>query len=252
MKDFEYKPARDHGLAPQDQLKSVQREAGLTAWCTQTIWRVLVRLYLRMYHRLEVRGAERIPASGPIVVVANHTSHLDALVLASALPWRLRQRAFPIAAGDVFFETPTVSLFSAMMLNALPMWRKKCGPHALQILRERLISEPALYILFPEGSRSRDGKMKDFKPGIGMMIAGTAAQVVPAHISGAWRAWRPGASMPSPRKVRVRFGSPMSFEGVPQDRAGWEGVSQALEDAVRELRPAARRSAAPHDSAPQL
>jgi 1-acyl-sn-glycerol-3-phosphate acyltransferase len=71
---------------------------------------------------------EKLPAHGPFVLAANHCSHLDALVLDSALKPRHRERAFPMAAGDVFFQTKAISVFSAIMLNALPMWRKNCGP----------------------------------------------------------------------------------------------------------------------------
>ena len=74
-------------------------------------------------------------------------------------------KIFPIAAGDVFFETPAWAAFAAGIMNALPMWRKKFGPHALQELRQRLVEEPCAYILFPEGARSRDrvGRPKAFR-----------------------------------------------------------------------------------------
>src|SRR5262245_9485206 len=98
------------------------------------------------WHRLKVRGRRYLPRRPPFVLAANHQRHLDALVLASPLPWRLRDHIFPIAAGDVFFETPAMSAFSAFFLNALPMWRKKCGPHALLQLRQRLVEEPCAYI----------------------------------------------------------------------------------------------------------
>ena len=81
-------------------------------------------------------------------MIANHTSHLDALLLAAALPCRLCDCVFPVAAGDVFFNTPATSLFSATLLNALPMWRKNCGPHALADLKKRLIEEPCGLICF--------------------------------------------------------------------------------------------------------
>jgi len=156
MEDWHYQPAGDLHLKPTEGLRSLQREAGLAGHVTQTAWRAIVRAYLLGYHRLKVEGAEHLPAQPPFVMIANHTSHLDALVLASAMPWRLRRSVFPIAAGDVFFETPVAALFAAMMLNALPMWRKRCGSHAMQELRERLIKGPSIYILFPEGTRSRD------------------------------------------------------------------------------------------------
>ena len=165
MDDWKYQPARDGHLPPDERLKSLQREIGLLAFLAQGTWRLTARSYLKIYHRLTVVGGGRMPRSAPFVVIANHSSHLDALSLAAALPWHLRQRAFPIAAGDVFFQTTASSFFSALALNALPMWRKRCGTHALDELRGRLVGEPAIYILFPEGTRTRDGKMGKFKPG---------------------------------------------------------------------------------------
>src|SRR4029077_17235425 len=89
-------------------------------------------------HRLTIIDGEKLPAHGPFVLAANHCSHLDALALGAALTPRHRERAFPIAAGDVFFQTKVTSTFSAIMLNALPMWRKNCGPTPLARLRGKL------------------------------------------------------------------------------------------------------------------
>ena len=236
MDDWQYKPAADTGLAPGESLRSLKRETGLVGSFTQAGWRALVRTYLRGYHRLRVSGIEHLPKSAPFVMIANHTSHLDAVTLASALPWRLRRSAFPIAAGDVFFETPTAALFSAMMLNALPMWRKRCGSHAMQELRERLLGEPAIYVLFPEGTRSRDGQMGRFKPGIGMIVAGAEVPVVPCFLEGAHRAFAPGSSLPRPVPLALRIGPPRMFAGVANERAGWQQIAAELEAAVGALR----------------
>lgn len=232
MDDWEYQPAADTGLAPGERLRSLKRETGLLGSLTQSAWRVLVRAYLRGYHRLRVTGAEHLPKTAPFVMIANHSSHLDAVTLASALPWRLRRSAFPIAAGDVFFETPVASIFSAMMLNALPMWRKRCGSHAMQELRDRLIGEPAIFILFPEGTRSRDGQMGRFKPGIGMIVAGTEVPVVPCYLEGAHRAFAPGSNLPRPVPLTLRIGAPHTFSAVPNERAGWQQIAAELETAV--------------------
>ena len=165
-------------------------------------------------------------------MVANHSSHLDAITLAAALPWPLRRFAFPIAAGDVFFETPAVALFSAMMLNALPMWRKSCGPHAMQQLRERLISEPTIYVLFPEGTRSRDGNLGRFKPGLGMIVAESEVPVVPCYLHGAHAACPPDRKLPLPLPLHLRIGAPLSFAGIKNERAGWQEIAARLEAAV--------------------
>ena len=237
MDEWRYQPAGDLHLKPGESLRSLHREAGLIAGITQTAWRALVRAYLLGYHRLRVDGVENLPAQPPFVMIANHSSHLDALVLASAMPWRLRRSVFPIAAGDVFFETPAVALFSAMMLNALPMWRKRCGSHAMQELRDRLIDGPSIYILFPEGTRSRDGSMGHFKPGLGMIVAGSPVPVVPCHLEGAFAASPPGTHIPRPLPMRLRIGAPLTFGATTNDRAGWQEITARLESAVKELRP---------------
>jgi 1-acyl-sn-glycerol-3-phosphate acyltransferase len=236
MDDWQYKPAGDHGLSHEESLRSLRREAGLAGTLTQAAWRAAVRAYLRIYHRLRIDGAAHLPARPPFVMVANHTSHLDALTLGVALPWHLRRFAFPIAAGDVFFETPVVALFSAMMLNALPMWRKSCGPHAMQQLRERLLSEPTIYLLFPEGTRSRDGQLGRFKPGLGMIVAGSAVPVVPCYLDGAHAACPPDRKLPRPLPLHLRIGPPLQFAEVQNERAGWQEIAARLESAVGALR----------------
>ncbi len=250
MDDWSYKPAGDLGLKPEESLRSLRREAGLVATLTQTAWRLAVRAYLRGYHRLRVEGAEHLPPRAPFVMVANHTSHLDAITLAAALPWRLRQSAFPIAAGDVFFETPAVALFSAMMLNALPMWRKSCGPHAMKQLRERLLGEPAIYVLFPEGTRSRDGHLGRFKPGLGMLVAEADVPVVPCFLHGAFAACPPDKKLPRPKPLLLRIGAPLQFAAVKNERAGWQEIATRLEAAVGGLRDPDLDSAIAGDAAP--
>jgi 1-acyl-sn-glycerol-3-phosphate acyltransferase len=236
MEDWQYKPAGDHGLKPEESLRSLRREAGLTGTMTQSAWRVAVRGYLRIYHRLRVEGSSHLPVKPPFVMVGNHTSHLDALTLSAALPWKLRRFAFPIAAGDVFFESPAVSWFSAMMLNALPMWRKSCGSHAMQQLRERLISEPIIYVLFPEGTRSRDGQLGRFKPGLGMIVAESDIPVVPCYLHGAHAACPPDRKLPRPWPLHLRIGPPLQFQDIRNDRAGWHEIAERLESAVGALR----------------
>ncbi|MBI5864653.1 MAG: 1-acyl-sn-glycerol-3-phosphate acyltransferase [Planctomycetes bacterium] len=235
MKDWKLQPARDLGLPAEQRWRSLHRENGLLETITQGFWRVLTRGYLCTYHRLSVSGREYLPAAPPMVLIANHASHLDALCLAASLPSALRERVLPVAAGDTFFETPTQAAFSAFLLNALPMWRKNCGRHALDELRRRLIDEPCGYILFPEGTRSRDGEMLPFKAGLGMLVAGTAVPVVPCRIDGAFDACPPHARVPRPKRIQVRIGPHLEFADLPQNRDGWEVVRARCEEAVRAL-----------------
>jgi 1-acyl-sn-glycerol-3-phosphate acyltransferase len=234
--DWDLRPARDLGLPPGQRFRSLWRESGLASTAFHQAWWGLVRLYLGVAHRLRVLGREHLPAEPPFILAANHSSHLDAMVLAAPLSWRLRDQIFPIAAGDVFFETPAMAAFAAGMLNALPLWRKKCGPHALEQLRKRLVEEPCSYILFPEGARSRDGKMLPFKPGLGMLVAQTRVPVVPCHITGAFEALRPETNWPRlGSRITLRVGPALCFEKTENDRAGWMSVAAAMREAVEKL-----------------
>lgn len=234
---FHYDPADDLGLPAGEALKSTLREPGLiSCLTTQATW-LSVSAYLRIRQKLTVDGAERLPKEPPFVIVANHTSHMDALALGAAVPRRLRHQMFPLAAGDVFFDTPSHTAMAALTINALPMWRDNMGRHALQHLRDRLERGRGVFILFPEGKRSRDGRMLPFKAGIGMLLAETRVPVFPAHIRGAFEAWPPESPRPGPGRVSVRLGEAMTFEGVENGRDGWKRVAAELGDAVVALAP---------------
>ena len=232
---WRYKPARDTGLTGRARLTSTEREAGLVTWLTSRLWWAGCGGYLRRRHGLKVTGTEHAPTAPPFVVVANHSSHLDALVIAAALGWRARDHLLPLAAGDTFFQTPAKAFMAAVWLNALPMWRKRMGRHSLGKLRDRLIGEPCGFVLFPEGTRSRTGEFGRFKPGIGMLVAGQDVPVIPAWIGGAYEAWPPDQKRPSKHPINVTFGKPLSFADATNDRAGWNRISDELESAVREL-----------------
>lgn len=235
MEPWTFKPASDIELSPVERARSLRRESGLFSTAGHLAWRISTRAFFKIYHRLSVEIEHSIPTEPPFVMVANHTSHLDALLMAAALPCRLCDRVFPVAAGDVFFNTPAISLFSATVLNALPMWRKNCGPHALAELKKRLIEEPCGLILFPEGGRSRDGALGPFKAGLGMLTAGTTVPVVPCHLSGAFEAFPPAARLPRPWKIRLKVGKPLVFESIPNRRAGWEEIAMRAREAVGRL-----------------
>lgn len=235
MDPWKLEPARDHGLAPTERFRSLKRESGLISTVLHRAWWSSVRVYMGVWHSLRIEGREHLPTTPPYVMVANHASHLDALVLAAALSHEHRDRIFPIAAGDVFFETPVASAFSALMLNALPMWRKKCGPHHMEQLRERLLGDPCAYILFPEGTRSRDGTMGAFKAGLGMLVAGTSVPVIPCCLAGCYDAMPPEARLPRRSPIRLSIGPPLTFPETQHEGTGWRHVAAKMEAAVKAL-----------------
>lgn len=235
MKEWQYETARDLGLPARERLQSLQRENGLFETVVQFAWWTFISGYLKVYHRLSISGREHLPDKPPFVLVANHSSHLDVLTMAAALRGALRCNLFPIAAGDYWFQRSSTTLFAALFLNALPMWRRNAGRYAMESLRERLVSGHCAYAIFPEGTRSRSGEMAQFKPGIGMLVAGTEIPVVPCGLRGAHKAWGPGHRFPRCRKVSLGIGEPLVFTKTANDRRGWQSVAQKTEDAVKAL-----------------
>lgn len=234
MKEFELRPARDHGLPAEQRLRSLSRERGLGSVLLGSGWRMLLRGYLRGFHRLEVSGRVNLP-DPPFVMVGNHASHLDALTLSAALRGDAARRAHALAAGDTFFTSTLSSAFAAYAVNALPVWRKRTRASEIATLRERLVEDGLVYILFPEGTRSRDGAMAAFQPGIGALVAGSEVPVVPCFLEGAFAAWPPQARWPKPGKLRLRIGEALTFPDCAMTRQGWEEVARRCEGAVRAL-----------------
>jgi 1-acyl-sn-glycerol-3-phosphate acyltransferase len=234
--DFHLRPARDHGLGAEERFRSLARERGLGSLLLGSAWRAGLRGYLAVAHRLTVTGRENLPPP-PFVLIGNHCSHLDALALSAVLRGEAARRAHALAAGDTFFGSTLSSAFAAYAVNALPVWRKKTRAGELATLRQRLVEDRLVYILFPEGTRARDGVMAPFQPGIGVLVAGTGVPVVPCHLDGAFAAWPPQNRWPRPGRLRLTIGSPVRCDDVPAGRAGWEETVRRCEAAVRALMP---------------
>jgi len=235
MKDWTFEPARDLGLGLAQRLRSIGRENGLFESGVHLLFWTGVRAYLSLVHRLTLRGGEHLPHRPPFVLAANHSSHLDALALMASFSWPMRDRIFPIAAGDTFFESLPVAAFAAWALNALPVWRQQGTLEDLNDLRARLLGEPCAYIIFPEGTRSRTGEMARFRKGIGMLVAGADVPVIPCHLAGTYQALPPHQLLPVPRRITLTAGPQLHFGGVPNAVDGWSRIAGEVESAVRRL-----------------
>lgn len=234
MEDWKLKPAADLGLTREQRLKSLKRETGPMAALLRLLARRFLRVYLRGYHRWRVEGVENLPPP-PFVMVANHSSHLDAPMLAAALPGAIWHCVYPLAAADTFFQRRPVAGLAVAMLNLLPLSRRRTTHEHIDTLRARLAEDGCVFILFPEGTRSRDGTMAPFKPGIGTLVAGSAVPVVPCWIEGAYAAMPAHAKFPRPLRLRLRIGAPLNFVDRDNHKPGWTEIAAAAEAAVRAL-----------------
>jgi 1-acyl-sn-glycerol-3-phosphate acyltransferase len=231
--EWRIRPARDLGLPPAERLRSLLRERGLVGIGLNATWRGAVRGYMALAHGLRVEGRERLPRP-PFILIANHCSHLDALTLAAALRGKAARQAHALAAGEVFFGSDAGAAFSAYAINALPVWRGHTTRGALETLRARLVEDRLVYILFPEGTRSRGGEVGAFQPGLARLVAGTGVPVVPCWIEGAHACWPAQRRWPRPGRIALRIGEALRF---PDGAAGRAALTAACREAVLALRP---------------
>ena len=167
----------------------------------------LCSLAYRYYLGIQHEGVERVPASGPLIVVANHNSHLDTGAILLIL--RNRNRCLhPVAAKDYWFRNRFSRWASRVIVGAVPFDRQARIAPSLGIA-VALLKENHCLLYFPEGGRSTTGEMQPFKAGIGVLAMESGAPIVPVNISGTFEALPKGGWFPKRHRVRVRFGSPI-------------------------------------------
>ena len=235
MRRWRYSPTRDYDKGPLDRLRAFPRHPDLLVYAARGLTNLALRGFLRTYHRLDVRGSENLPRTGSFVMVANHASHLDALALLAALPPARIHHAFPAAAKDYFFTTLPAVILSTVAVNALPFDRTDDPRQSLATCRRLLEVSGRTLILFPEGTRSADGAIGRFKPGIGFLVAATEIPVVPCHLAGAFEAWPRGRALPAPRPLTLTIGPPLRFLDHGPESASAHRIAATLRAAVIEL-----------------
>lgn len=131
-------------------------------WC---FYALLVRPLTWIVLGLNVRHRERLPEEGPMILVANHNSHLDTMVLISLFPLRLLPRLRPVAAADYFLSNRLMAWFSVNIIGIIPVVRGGGVADPLQGVSEA-VARGDVVILFPEGSRGEPERLAEFKKGL--------------------------------------------------------------------------------------
>jgi 1-acyl-sn-glycerol-3-phosphate acyltransferase len=205
-----------------------------------TMFQAFCRAFFAGYCRLTVVGQDHLPAS-PFIICSNHASHIDSAVLmtASGLPFS----AFALlGASDYFFDSWRARFLVSRFMNVIPIDRQaqpKSLRRSLAMCAEFLGRTQGNLILYPEGTRSRDGEIQPFKKGAGLFAVDPGVPVVPAHIEGAHNILEKGRFMPRPRPITVHFGEPIRFESNQFDplrrRASRRAAIELLEQRIRDL-----------------
>jgi 1-acyl-sn-glycerol-3-phosphate acyltransferase len=235
--DWHYDTAKDSELSFVDRLIANPREPDPLVYAARTALAVASRAALRLYNRFEIIGRENLPRDRSFVLVANHASHLDAVALLCALPLGALHRAYPLAARDYFCANHLRLALTAIIANVMLIDRDARALESLQRCQQMLEEPGNVLVMFPEGTRSIDGRVGRFRRGIGLLLAGTAYPVVPCYLDGAVKALPKGSWIPRPARLRLQIGKAHTFERVEQNDAGVLQICAELRDAVLALAP---------------
>ncbi|GAA1794132.1 lysophospholipid acyltransferase family protein [Leucobacter iarius] len=195
------------------------------------IGRAVLRPLLRLRFRPRVSGREHVPVAGPVLLASNHLSGLDTILIPSFAPRQVqflaKESLFSSRIGGWFFRG----------IGAIPVHRSagSAAQAALDAGRD-VLAAGRVFAVFPEGSRSRDGRLYRGRGGAAWMALETGATVVPVGLIGTDRSLRDPATGRAPR-VELRFGAPIPLDdlaGLPGGRARREATERIMA-AIREL-----------------
>ena len=186
--------------------------SGYFYWVTK----VVLTPVLTIAFRPRIEGVRHVPRRGPAILACNHVSYLDWLFLPLVVRWR----HISFLAKLEYFTRPglrgRLQRFFFTNTGQVPVDRSGSDASSAALrTAARLLREGKLVGIFPEGSRSRDGRLNRGRTGLARIAAETGVPVVPCATVGAYELCPPGAKVPRPRKVAVRFGEPMTFPGSP-------------------------------------
>src|ERR1051326_7881823 len=161
----------------------------------------LFRLIYATYFRWRVYDPENVPMTGPVILACNHASFIDPPLVGSGL-----RRPINYLARESLFRFPVLGAILRSW-NAVPVDREGGGAAGLRAILDRLLAGGAI-LLFPEGTRSKDGNLQSARSGIGLTVIKSNAPVVPVRVFGTFEAYGRDVKFPKPKRVAVKYGRP--------------------------------------------
>jgi 1-acyl-sn-glycerol-3-phosphate acyltransferase len=168
----------------------------------------------------------------PVVFAANHSSHLDTPLILRALPDEWRRDTAVVAAADYFFRNRVTAGLVSLVFGAVPIDRRTSLSRGSTDLLNDVLKQSLNILLYPEGTRSRDGSMGVLRSGAGRLVVEHGVPLVPIGVEGSYNAMPPGRLWPRRHPVTVRFGAPI--RALPDE--DHKAVTTRLAVALAELR----------------
>jgi 1-acyl-sn-glycerol-3-phosphate acyltransferase len=193
--------------------------------------RVFFRIVFSLYNRLSIKWTEPLPENRNVILASNHCSNLDPLLVGVAFPRRLRY----FAKEELF--RPFLFGNIIRILGSVPVSRGNSAAAAGALKGFfKFLEEGSDVLIFPEGSRSTDGKLLPLEGGVGLIASHSQAPILPVFVKGTHEAMPPGAAMVTPAKITITFGKLITFAPeVYREKGARDKIMAALTDAFKAL-----------------
>jgi len=198
------------------------------------MFHLLFYIILKLIFRYKVVGRKNVPKKGPGILACNHASYLDPPVAATGL-WRKVR----FAARESLFRNPLASWW-LRGVQAFPISREILDRKTLRVIL-KFLEQGELVLLFPEGTRSWDGELKEGKPGVGLIAHLSRAPVIPVYVGGTFQALPREAKHLKIVPLSVHFGKPVDLEKYHRMRrykGMYSDICRDIMDAIRQLKEA--------------
>jgi 1-acyl-sn-glycerol-3-phosphate acyltransferase len=199
--------------------------------------RVVIGPFLHAMGRPRVTGIENVPAAGAAILASNHLSFIDSMYLPLVIN---RPVVFPAKAEYFAARGPLGRLWAAYLRSTNQLEIDREGARSAQATLQAaldLLRAGELFGFYPEGTRSPDGRLYRGRSGVGWLAMNSGAPVIPVAMMGTRKMLPPGAPLPRPTKIEIRFGKPLEFghlAGEPPAKAR-RIVADEVMQAIREL-----------------
>lgn len=189
-----------------DEMEKIGLDQGLPYRIIVFLGLNIVKIILKTFFRLKAAGLHNLPEKGPYIIAPNHASYLDAFCIGGALPSKLFTDLYSLGVQEYFVGGLRGSF--ARVAHVIPIDTEAYLNKAMQ-LSSYVLRKGKSLLIFPEGGRSFDGELMEFKKGVGILSVELNVPVVPVYIEGSFQALPRTAKWPKFTGIKVKFGKPL-------------------------------------------
>ncbi|MCX5714481.1 MAG: 1-acyl-sn-glycerol-3-phosphate acyltransferase, partial [Candidatus Omnitrophica bacterium] len=192
----------------------------------------MLRLLFRMVWRLKISGTENIPINGKCILCVSHGSYLDGFIVAASVPAGLRKNLYLVG-----FETFFDHFLIRNIIKYIRVILIDPGMHFVEAMQASsyVLKNNKMVCIFPEGERTIDGEIKEFKKGVGILAKELNVPLIPVYIAGSYESWPRTKRLPKPYPIKITFGKSFDFEELKKEgsRLGAKDDYEAITFGIR-------------------